>query len=60
MSSTEADQKRTLILGMGNPLLDKQIQTSNTELHEKYQLKVDGAYLVLPDNEQCLLPLLAS
>lgn len=53
------DAKRVFILGIGNPLLDKQLETSDTKLHEKYDLKTDSASLVFPHNEHQLLPLFA-
>nr|CAD2161280.1 unnamed protein product [Meloidogyne enterolobii] len=53
------ENKRVFILGIGNPLLDKQLETVDTKLHEKYNLKTDSASLVFPWNEQQLLPLFA-
>lgn len=47
----------TMILGMGNPLLDKQICTPDDHLHVKYGLSLNGAELVNPENKQKLLPL---
>uniref|UniRef100_A0A915MDM2 Adenosine kinase n=1 Tax=Meloidogyne javanica TaxID=6303 RepID=A0A915MDM2_MELJA len=37
------ENKRVFILGIGNPLLDKQLETVDTKLHEKYNLKTDSA-----------------
>ncbi|CAK5119726.1 unnamed protein product [Meloidogyne enterolobii] len=57
--SNVEENKRVFILGIGNPLLDKQLETVDTKLHEKYNLKTDSASLVFPWNEQQLLPLFA-
>ncbi|KAF7634127.1 PfkB domain-containing protein [Meloidogyne graminicola] len=57
LGNNDVYHQQILILGIGNPLLDKQLEVNDTKLHEKYNLKTDSAYLVFPSNEQQLLPL---
>uniref|UniRef100_A0A914GY26 Adenosine kinase n=1 Tax=Globodera rostochiensis TaxID=31243 RepID=A0A914GY26_GLORO len=46
-----------VLLGMGNPLLDLQVATSDTQLHKKYGLAENGADLINSENSAKLLPI---